>query len=130
MSNAEEIQIKVLLESWADAVRRHDVPAILAHHEPDMVMFDVPPPFQSRGIEAYMKTWDEFFECADRPVTFNFTDVQVAAGGDVAFATAVGHCTAVNDGHREALEFRLTLGLRKIDGRWTIVHEHHSVPAE
>ena len=42
--NAEEIQIKVLLEAWADAVRRHDIPAILAHHEPDMVMFDLPPP--------------------------------------------------------------------------------------
>jgi ketosteroid isomerase-like protein len=71
-----------------------------------------------------------FFKCADRPATFNFTDVNVTAGGDVAFATAVGHCTTVNDGRRESLEFRLTMGLRKIDGRWTIVHEHHSVPSE
>jgi ketosteroid isomerase-like protein len=23
----------------------------------------------------------------------------------------------------------LTVGLRKIDGRWQITHEHHSVPA-
>jgi ketosteroid isomerase-like protein len=29
----------------------------------------------------------------------------------------------------EPLYFRLTIGLRKIDGRWTITHEHHSVPA-
>jgi ketosteroid isomerase-like protein len=28
------------------------------------------------------------------------------------------------------LDFRLTVGLRKIDGQWTITHEHHSVPAE
>ena len=25
--------------------------------------------------------------------------------------------------------FRLTIGLRKIDGNWLITHEHHSVPA-
>ena len=59
--STEEIRIKVLLEAWADAVRRHDVPAILAHHEPDMVMFDLPPPLQCKGIEAYEKTWSLLF---------------------------------------------------------------------
>jgi ketosteroid isomerase-like protein len=53
---SEENRIKALLEAWADAVRRHDVPAILAHHEPDMVMFDLPPPLQCKGIEAYERT--------------------------------------------------------------------------
>ncbi len=55
-ANAEETRIKALLESWANAVRRHDVAAILAHHERDMVMFDLPPPLQCRGIEAYEQT--------------------------------------------------------------------------
>lgn len=50
--NAEEIQIKALLENWADAVRRHDLPAILAHHERDMVMFDLPPPLHCKGIDG------------------------------------------------------------------------------
>jgi ketosteroid isomerase-like protein len=27
------------------------------------------------------------------------------------------------------LDFRLTVGLRKIDGRWVVTHEHHSIPA-
>jgi ketosteroid isomerase-like protein len=30
---------------------------ILANHSPDISMFDVPPPVQSKGIEAYKKTW-------------------------------------------------------------------------
>lgn len=51
-SNTEKTRIKDLLEAWADAVRRHDLPAILAHHDPDMVMFDLPLPLQCRGIEA------------------------------------------------------------------------------
>jgi ketosteroid isomerase-like protein len=34
-----------------------------------------------------------------------------------------------SDGKPEALDFRLTICLRKIDGRWMIAHEHHSVSA-
>ena len=60
-AKAEEARIKALLEGWADAVRRHDLPAILAHHDRDIVMFDLPPPLQCRGIEAYEQTWDLFF---------------------------------------------------------------------
>ena len=56
-----EAEIEALIESWAAAVRRHDVPAILGHHADDIVMFDVPPPLQSRGMAAYEKTWDLFF---------------------------------------------------------------------
>jgi ketosteroid isomerase-like protein len=33
------------------------------------------------------------------------------------------------NGIRELLDFRLTMGLRKIDARWRIMHEHHSLPA-
>jgi hypothetical protein len=58
--NAES-QIRAVIEAWADAVRRHDLSAILAHHDEDIVMFDVPPPLQSRGIDEYKKTWDLFF---------------------------------------------------------------------
>ena len=49
---AEEIRIKALLENWADAVRRHDLAAILAHHEPDMVMFDLPPAMPEPGCSV------------------------------------------------------------------------------
>jgi ketosteroid isomerase-like protein len=48
----------------------------------------------------------------------------------VAFAFASMGCEGPgSDGKPEALDFRLTICLRKIDGRWMIAHEHHSVPA-
>jgi ketosteroid isomerase-like protein len=56
-----DAEIKALIEAWADAVRRHDVPAKLAHHDDDIIMFDVPPPLQSRGLAEYKATWDLFF---------------------------------------------------------------------
>jgi ketosteroid isomerase-like protein len=49
--------VRNVIESWAAAVRRRDFDGILQNHSSDIVMFDVPPPFQSNGIEAYKKTW-------------------------------------------------------------------------
>jgi ketosteroid isomerase-like protein len=59
------------------------------------------------------------------------TSLTITAGSDVAFSLAAMRCTEPGaNGGRQALDFRLTIGLRKIDGVWTITHEHHSVPAE
>ncbi|HWF47942.1 MAG TPA: nuclear transport factor 2 family protein [Bryobacteraceae bacterium] len=84
-NNTDEIEIKALLEAWADAVRRHDLPAILARHEPDMVMFDLPPPLQCKGIDAYKETWGLLFRYHRPGTVFDIQELAVTAGKDVAF---------------------------------------------
>jgi ketosteroid isomerase-like protein len=131
-TDADEARIKSLLEAWADAVRRHDYPAILAHHAPDMVMFDVPPPLQCKGIEAYKQTWDLMFRHHKPGAGFDIRELAVTAGADVAFAVAIMWCgpdSSCNPADKDGFLFRLTMGLRKLDGDWRIAHEHHSVPA-
>jgi len=131
-THAEEIRIKSLLEAWADAVRRHDIGAILAYHEPDMVMFDVPPPLQCQGIREYERTWDLFFRYHKAGTAFDFQELAVTAGQEAAFAVAIMRCgpdSSSNPADKDGFLFRLTVGLRKIDGDWRITHEHHSVPA-
>jgi len=128
-----ETQIRALIEAWADAVRRHDYAGILAHHEQDIVMFDVPPPMRSRGIEEYRKTWDLFFQYHEPSQAFDIEELTITAGEDVAFAFAVMRCgsgTVSGPAQEGGFLFRLTVGLRKVDGAWRIAHEHHSVPAE
>ncbi len=126
----DEAAIRAVIESWAVAVRRRDLPGILQNHASDIVMFDVPPPFLSRGIEAYEKSWDLFFSWSANPIPFDITEMNITAGRDVAFVVATMHCAEPGpNGEPKRLDFRLTVGLRKIDGRWTITHEHHSVPA-
>lgn len=127
--NLDEVEIRALIARWSKAVRDQDIAAIRADHDPDMLMFDVPPPFQSRGLDAYMATWDEFLGMQAKPVQFDFRDIAVTAGADVAFATAIGTCCDLSSGAPVILDFRLTMGLRKIDGKWRIMHEHHSIPA-
>ncbi len=49
----------------------------------------------------------------------------MTAGADVAFATCLIRCEGTSAG---VVELRLTTGLCKIDDKWVVTHEHHSVP--
>ena len=123
--------IREIFDNWAAAVRAEDFNAIRANHSPDMLMFDVPSPLFSRGLDTYMDTWTLFYKSQVKPMVFNFDDIEITAGQDVAFVTAIGHRVYIPQGGGPTkLEFRLTMGLRKQDGKWWILHEHHSVPAE
>jgi uncharacterized protein (TIGR02246 family) len=120
--NADERQIRALVENWAKAVREQDMAGVLARHTEDIVMFDVPPPVRSKGIAAYEKTWDLFF--ANSPGgegAFDLSELEIQAGDTVAF------CHALIDVVGSTA--RLTIGLRKVRGEWRIAHEHHSYPA-
>ncbi|HEY4364277.1 MAG TPA: nuclear transport factor 2 family protein [Bryobacteraceae bacterium] len=128
--NLDEAEILALIARWSKAVRDQDLAAICADHDPDLLMFDVPPPFLSRGLDAYRATWEMFYKWQAKPVQFDFRDVAVTAGSGVAFATAVGTCCDLSSAKPVNLDFRLTMGLRKIEGKWRIMHEHHSIPAE
>jgi uncharacterized protein (TIGR02246 family) len=126
----DEVEVRDLIEAWADSVRRKDYAGILRSHAADCVMFDVPPPFKSVGLDAYRKTWDLFFSWSSGPVRFEIQEMDVTASPDVAFAFATMRCDGPGaDRKPEVLDFRLTICLRKIDGRWMITHEHHSLPA-
>ena len=126
----DEEAIRNVVESWTAAVRRRDLDGILKNHSSEIVMFDVPPPLQSKGIDAYRKTWDLFFSWSSDPIPFDIHEMSITAGRDVGFVVATMGCAEPGpNGEQKSLDFRLTVGLRKIDGRWTIAHEHHSVPA-
>ncbi|WP_344333777.1 SgcJ/EcaC family oxidoreductase [Kitasatospora putterlickiae] len=127
---SDEEQIRALIEAWAAAVHRGDLVAVLADHAADIVMFDVPPPYEGvRGIDAYRAVWPPFFEWQARGAVFAIERLDVTAGSDVAFACALLRCGTPQDlADRPARRLRLTLGLRRQDGRWVVAHEHHSFP--
>ena len=127
----DEAAIHELVENWASAVRRKDLSGILLNHCANVLMFDVPPPIASKGIDAYRETWGPFFSWARDPVVYDISEMDITAGDDVAFVTALMRCAGTEaNGHAIELDFRLTIGLRKIDSQWLVVHEHHSIPAQ
>lgn len=116
-------QIRALIEEWARAVRSKDMDGVLANHTDDVVMFDVPMPLQSKGIEEYKKTWDLFFNHSPGgPGSFDVTELQIFASESVAYCHAI---VKVFDSR-----VRVTVGLRKENRQWLITHEHHSYPID
>jgi uncharacterized protein (TIGR02246 family) len=127
----DEAQIRKLITDWAAAVHVGDLSTVLRDHTDDIVMFDVPPPDQGvRGIAEYESTWPDFFKWQASGALFEIESLDVTAGNDVAYAFATLRC-----GKPEYFEthpderLRLSLGLRKEDGRWVVAHEHHSFPS-
>ena len=95
-------QIRDLIEVWATAVHAGDLPAVLANHAPDIVMFDVPPPEHGvRGIDAYRDTWPGFFEWQSSGAVFEIESLDVTAGAEVAFAFALLRCGTPADLERD-----------------------------
>src|SRR5258707_6094177 len=90
--STDEAEIRDLVESWARAVRTRNLDGIMANHSPEILMFDVPPPAQSKGIEAYKKTWDVFFAWFQDSGVFDISELNITAGDDVAFGTALMRC--------------------------------------
>lgn len=106
----EHAEIRQLITDWRAAVRCRDYDGVLNSHSRNVLMFDVPPPFESEGIDAYRKTRDLFFSWMAGPPKFELSDVRITAGQSVAFVTAHGKCYGPNGhGRIEDLEFRLTL---------------------
>jgi uncharacterized protein (TIGR02246 family) len=126
----DEQEIRTLIERWAAAVHAGDMDTVLADHAPDIVMFDVPPPYDGvRGIDAYREMWPPFFEWQARGASFEIVELDVTAGNDVAYAHALLRCGMPDElAANPANRLRLTLGLRKEQGRWVVAHEHHSFP--
>ena len=126
----DEAEIRRLIERWAAAVHAGDLEGVLDAHADDIVMFDVPPPYEGvRGIAAYRETWPAFFEWQRQGAVFEIDRLDVTAGADVAVAFALLRCgTAAEFDANPENRLRLTLGLRKDAGRWVVFHEHHSFP--
>lgn len=126
----DERAVRQLIVDWAAAVHAGDLDGVLADHAEDIVMFDVPPPDDGvRGLDAYRRTWPPFFEWQRSGAPFEIVSLDITAGTDVAFAWALLRCGTEEELRRDpGNRLRLTIGLRKEDGRWVVDHEHHSFP--
>jgi ketosteroid isomerase-like protein len=124
-----EAQIRERLDGWAKAVRAKDVDRVMSYYAQDVLSFDLAPPLQYRGADACRKNWMEWFPTFQGSVGYEIRELSITSGNDVAFSQSLNriHGTRV-DGEQTEVWVRATVGFRKMDGRWTITHEHYSVP--
>lgn len=131
--SGDEAQIRALEDRFAAAFRAKNVDAIMANyeHSGDLVVFDVIPPRQYVGWDAYKKDWQDFFGSVGPFAVFEITGLTVHAEGNLAWSYSFQHYRVEmkGGGSRDAT-VRVTDVYRKIGGRWLIVHEHVSVPVD
>jgi ketosteroid isomerase-like protein len=124
-----EAEIRSLIEDWAKSVRAHEIDGVLACHSPDILMFDVVGPTKLCGLQAYRESWvEQFFPWHGDGGAFELRELEITAGERVAFATALLDCAGTENGKHVQYTLRLTIGLKKMQPGWIIVHEHHSEP--
>ncbi len=130
---SDEEQIKALEQRILDGAKAKDADAIMKNFVPDetLVVFDVIPPREYDGADAYKKDWEGFLGSFDGPITFELADLKVVSDGKMALAHYITHLTGKGkDGNPVDITTRNTDVLRKTDGKWLIIHEHVSVPVD
>ena len=119
--------IRQLLEERRRAVGAKDVAAVAAHYTPDVVTFDLAPPLQTRGVDREgIESW---FSGYDGEIGYEYKDVRIVTGDDVAFCHYLYRVTGRLTGGKDVdMWVRATLCFVRVDGAWRITHEHDSEP--
>jgi ketosteroid isomerase-like protein len=132
-ASEDEAAIRALEERFAAAFNAGDVDAMMKNYIPDqsLVVFDVVPPRQHHGADAYRKAWVGFFAHFKSTPKIAITDLGITVEGNLGFSHSIQHVTGIDSqGHSVDRTVRVTDGYRKIGGNWLIVLEHVSVPVD
>lgn len=125
----EEDQIRALLEERVQAVRAKNADGVIGLVAPDILSYDVVNPLRNLGADAVRQRTETWFSSFEGPIGYEIRDLEVAANEDVAFCHCLSRVEGTKtDGNKIVMWWRATICLRKINGRWTITHEHSSVP--
>lgn len=130
-SGGGKAAIEALESRFVAAFNAKDLDAIMKVYVPDqsLFVFDIVPPRQYVGADAYRKDWKDFLGTFKGPVKFTMSDLAVSVDGPMAWGHSIQHVTGT-DTKDKPVDFtvRVTDVYRKSKGEWLIVHEHVSVP--
>ena len=129
MTNSNDHEVRMVLESWAKATRENRQDDILRNHTADLVIFDVLPPMKYASASSYRESWGDWQPQTQGEAQFDLENLTVHAGQDVAVAHSFIRCGGLTpEGRRFEDLVRATFCLRKIDGQWKVFHQHVSKP--
>jgi uncharacterized protein (TIGR02246 family) len=127
----DDQRIRQIVERWRVAFEKKDANAVMSIYSRDVVAYDLVPPLQYVGFEAYRRNYQDFFDQYTGPIRVELRGLHVAAGDTVAVAFMLERVTGkLKSGEPSDIWLRATQTYRKTDGRWLATHDHISVPAD
>ncbi len=123
--------IKAGYREWKHGFEARDVRGVMAIYAPDVVAYDLVPPLQLIGSDAYRQSYSNFFAEFKGPIRVSYQNIDVEQSGDIAFAFGLERLRGtLADGKPVDMWIRFSGGWRRENGQWRVVHEHVSVPVD
>jgi uncharacterized protein (TIGR02246 family) len=131
IDDAATKEIRGWLERWTKAFSTKDADAVMALYADDVVAYDVVPPLEYVGKQAYRADYQQFFSQYDSDLKVEIRDLHVGATGDLGYAAGLELISGtLKRGVKSEVWLRFTSLFRKTDGHWLDFHDHVSVPAD
>ena len=122
-------ELTALVESRVAAVAAKDVETLVAQYAGDVTLFDALGPLADRGADVERTRLEAWFGAYRSPIDLRISDLEGVADGDAGFAHYLFHVRGtMTDGTEVSMWVRSTVGFRRDENGWKIVHEHSSVP--
>jgi len=128
-TNEDEAEIRQAIENFSEAFRAKDLEKIVACYAPGIVAFDLMPPLQHVGIEAWREVWAKSLPMMQGQITLEFRDLKIDVSNDLGVCRGLHHFRMTGAEEVEVW-LRWTACFRKMNGKWLVIHEHTSVPAD
>ena len=123
-AQANETQIKEILQRQTDAWNRQDIEAFMqTYWQSDQLTFSSGGK-TTRGWKATLERYKKNYHPPEKMGKLSFDELEVNELGDnAAFVLGRWH---LDDGESKK-DGNFTLVVKKIDGNWMIVHDHSSI---
>jgi len=103
----------------------------MALYADDIIAYDVVPPLQYVGKDAYRGDYQQFLSQYKGNLRVEVRDLHVGATGDLGYAAGLELISGtLKNGKKSDVWLRFTSLFRKSDGRWLDFQDHVSVPAD
>ena len=132
-ADADKAAIQALEDAYNEGFNAKDVDKVMSVYAPgkQLFVFDVVPPREFKGWDAYKKDFEGLFSAFPGPMKNTISEQTIHVVGSFAYGHNIQTGEFVGkDGTTMKIVVRTTDIYRKMDGKWLIVEEHNSVPVD
>lgn len=127
--SSDEELIRAVVSEWSKALEAKDVASMMSHYLEDAVLFDCCPPYKVEGRAGIAEVWEKCLPYFPDKYRSEHRDLQIHVDGNCAFVYGLHHFVPEQEGHPCGESWmRVSVGYRKVGGRWKVAHEHVSIP--
>jgi ketosteroid isomerase-like protein len=128
---ASDRELPALFQERSEAMGARSVERVMALYAPDVVYFDLVPPLRYSGADALRARFLDWFSRWQGPIGQEIHELNVAADEQVAAAHMLIRASGtLRDGPTVDYFVRVSNVCRRSDRRWSIIHEHVSLPVD